>query len=356
MKALVRASAKKKDVQLCECAKPELLDDFAIVEMKYAGICGFDIDSYNRDLKNDDHFSLPIILGHEGSGIIHEVFPNSESLEVGQSVVFETTFSVCGRCSYCKKGFVNLCPERKGIGSRANGCFAEFIMMPCRYIHQIPSGIDLRIAALAEPLACAVHAVIEIAKVEKNQRVIVFGPGTMGILIAILSKHIGAKVIVVGTHHSKHRLQILKDQNIADIWILESDHSLPESAFSNKLADIAFECSGNPIAMIHCLDSLKPLGKLIAVGDSRNPMEIEIRKYFLAKELSLSGSKSSRSSSFSLALDLMPQIHQRISSIVSQILPFEEWEKAFAIAENKTGIKVLLNFNTEERGKNGKTE
>jgi len=85
-------------------------------------------------------------------------------------------------------------------------------------------------------------------------------------------------------------------------------------------------------------------------------MEIEIRKYFLAKELSLSGSKSSRSSSFSLALDLMPQIHQRISSIVSQILPFEEWEKAFAIAENKTGIKVLLNFNTEERGKNGKTE
>jgi len=354
MRALVRASTEKKDVQYCECTKPELAEDCAIVKMKYAGICGFDIDSYKRDLKNDDHFSLPIILGHEGSGIIHEVFPSSEFLEVGQPVVFETTFSVCGHCSYCEKGFFNLCAERKGIGSRANGCFAEFLMMPCRYIHKIPSGIDIKIAALAEPLACAVHAVLEIAKVEKNQRVIVFSPGTMGILIAILANYIGAKVIVVGTTHSQHRLQIIKKQDIADIWILEGGHLVPESADSNKLADIAFECSGNPTAMIHCLDSLKPPGKLIAVGDSQNPVEIDIRKYFLANELSLLGSKSSRSSSFSLALDLMPQIHQKINSIVSHILPFEEWEKAFAIAENKTGIKVMLNFDTEERGKNGK--
>lgn len=355
MKALVRSSAKRKDIRFCEYPKPELLDDCAIVEMKYAGICGFDIDSYNRDLKNDDHFSLPVIPGHEGSGIIHEIHPHGTTFEVGQPVIFETTFSVCGQCSYCKKGNINLCPERTGIGSRANGCFAEFVLVPCRFLHKIPSGIDLKIAALTEPLACAVHAVFEIAKVEKNQTAIVFGPGTMGILIAILLNHIGVKVTVVGTPHSQHRLQLIQNQNIADVRILDSNDSPNENLSDAMFADVAFECSGNSSALISCLNCLKPLGKLIVVGDSKNPIQIDVRKFLLNKELSFYGSKSSRSSSYTLALDLIFPIYQRISTVISHIFPFEEWENAFAIAENRTGIKVLLNFNTDHRGRNGKT-
>lgn len=160
----------ERQISLVDVPEPYPAHGQIKIEVKAVGICGTDIYQ---------HPSLkpPVILGHELSGVIIELGNGVKKYKIGDRVTSETTFYTCGRCRFCLSGDYNLCLERKGIATRANGAFAKYVVNREESIHLLPPHVGFSASALCEPLACAAHAVIEQANVLSGEIAVVMGPG-----------------------------------------------------------------------------------------------------------------------------------------------------------------------------------
>ncbi|MCK4244752.1 MAG: alcohol dehydrogenase catalytic domain-containing protein, partial [Candidatus Omnitrophica bacterium] len=203
MIALVKLSHKKDDFELMEVPEPIPEADQIKVKVKKTGICGTDIYGYQA-------VKAPVILGHETSGVVVAKGKNVKGIQIGERVTTETTVSICGKCRFCQTKDYNLCSNRKGLGSAANGAFAEYFSIRKESIHKLPSNVDFAAGSLCEPLACAVHAVAEQAKVSSGEIVLIFGPGPFGLLVAQVVNSLGAKVIICGKEGDEKRLRLAK--------------------------------------------------------------------------------------------------------------------------------------------------
>ena len=123
--------------------------------MKYAGICGSDIHTYEGHYK----VAVPVTLGHEFSGEVVEVGEGVTEFNLGDRVTSETTFYICGECEYCKSRDYNLCNHRKGLGTQQNGGFTKYLIARKESVHHLPENVDYQSTAMTEPLACTHHAV-----------------------------------------------------------------------------------------------------------------------------------------------------------------------------------------------------
>ena len=103
-------------------------------------------------------------MGHEVSGVVAAVGEGVDAAWVGASVVSETYFSTCGRCPWCRDGRINLCPERRSIGSFVDGAFARHLVVPVTNLHRIPAWLDEHAAVLIEPLACVCQCLCDPAQ------------------------------------------------------------------------------------------------------------------------------------------------------------------------------------------------
>ena len=144
-----------KKVRLGDMPMPEPKKGEVRIKIKVAGICGTDLHIYYDDIYSTNP---PVILGHEVSGIIDSLGEGVEDISVGERVTSETYYYTCGICCYCRTGRNNLCNKRLSIGSGVNGGFAEYLVVPAKNIHRIPSNISFEEAAMTEPLvSCQAH-------------------------------------------------------------------------------------------------------------------------------------------------------------------------------------------------------
>ncbi len=139
-------------VKLTDVPVPEVSDDQVLIRAEIAGVCGTDVHIHQDRYET----AIPVTLGHEFSGRIVQVGKRVDGWTIGHRVVAANY--ACGRCRVCLKGSPNTCPQKRAIGFRSDGCFAEFIAVPASVLHRIPDNVDDRTAALTEPLAVAVHA------------------------------------------------------------------------------------------------------------------------------------------------------------------------------------------------------
>src|SRR5699024_5549115 len=107
----------------------------------------------------------------------------------------------CDTCSYCRRGLIMLCPERKSIGSGMNGAMAQYMEVPAKNILVIPENTSMDAAALTEPLACVVRGLMERSTIKAGDRVLISGCGTIGLLALQIANNHGASVVVTGTSH-----------------------------------------------------------------------------------------------------------------------------------------------------------
>ena len=196
MKALIKTSRGVGNVQVQDTAIPTLGEAEVLIRVKVACVCGTDVHIYNDRFAN----SPPMTLGHEFSGVIESLGGGVKTLRVGDRVVSANNPFACGSCAICKRGYPNMCPHKRAMGIHSDGCFAEYIKLPANLIYQIPDNISFEEAALMEPLAVATHAVSHRCSIEQGDTVVVFGPGTIGILAAQVARAEGAKnIVLVGT-------------------------------------------------------------------------------------------------------------------------------------------------------------
>ncbi|UUV98586.1 zinc-binding dehydrogenase [Vagococcus luciliae] len=343
MKALMKKSPSIGDLELVEVSEPSLCSNQVKIKVMYTGICGSDIHTYKGEYNNAN---LPLVLGHEFSGQVVEVGDHVSRIKVGDLVTSETTFSTCGKCTYCLTKNYNLCDNRKGIGTQISGSMSEFVVTREESCHRLPDNVNLRAGALTEPLACCVHAAFEKTTIQNDDYVLVIGPGPIGLLMTQVIKSAGAKVILTGIDQDKDRLSLGFELG-ADIVVNTSQENLEEIIFSNTVygVDKVFDCSGSIYAVNEALPLLKKKGIFIQVGlfaQKYNNLDLES---IIQRELIYIGSRSQKPSSWIKALKLLSDRAIDVDKIVTQVYDLKDWDKAFKSVLSGNECKVLIQSN-----------
>ncbi|MDF2881739.1 MAG: Alcohol dehydrogenase GroES domain protein [Clostridiaceae bacterium] len=341
MQALAKLETGYNNMKLIDIENPNYTDDQVKIKVKYTGICGSDIHTYKGEYKNP---TVPVVLGHEFSGEVVGVGKNVTGIKLGDYVTSETTYYVCEKCEYCKTKDYNLCPSRKGLGTQANGSFAEYVVARGKSVHVLPEGVDLLSAALTEPLACTVHAAMEKVKINENEKVLVFGPGPIGLMTAQVAKANGAFVMIAGIEKDAKRLELAekigidKTVNIQKEDLEEVVNGLTNGYGVNKV----FECSGSIQAMNNGLNLLRKKGTLVQIGLFAKSLNELNEEKVIQKEITYIGSRSQKPSSWDIALNLMAENKVDMKSLVSDIFKLKDWDKAFDKVMKGEGIKVVI--------------
>jgi threonine dehydrogenase-like Zn-dependent dehydrogenase len=277
---------------------PELGPGEVLLEVSHCGICGSDI-----------HFVLEgwgqpgSIEGHEYSGTVVAVGEEVTRWKVGDTVVGGPS-PKCGRCEYCLAGRPQLCTQRSatGEGVHTDGAFAEYVRAREGAILPIPDGVSMRAAALAEPLAVALHGLTR-GGVRAGQRLLVTGAGPIGSLSVAAARARGVTDIVVSEPHPRRRALA---ERLGAVAVEPESLVAPSSpnAIVDEPFDVALECSGHPAAMESALSQLRRAGTLVLVGAGMRRPRFDNNRILL-NELTITGAFVYDVDGFERALELL---------------------------------------------------
>jgi len=339
MLALVKTASGHGNLEVLEKEEPTVGKDQVKILVKYAGICGSDLHTYEGTYK----VNIPVTLGHEFAGEVVEIGENVREVKVGDRVTSETTFYICGECRYCKSKDYNLCSARRGLGSQQDGGFAKYVVAHKESIHILPENVDYLSASITEALACAYHAVGK-CRIQKNNVVVVLGPGPIGLLVAQVVKTYGAKVVIAGLTKDRRRLDKAKELGIeAAVDILtENTKEIVDVLTDGYGADIVFECTGAPPSVNLGLDILAKKGNYVQVG--MFPMaEISVDfEKVIQKELQVIGSRTQKPSDWDSSLALINNGSVNTKALVSHQFNITEWDQAYDAIKSGAAIKAVI--------------
>lgn len=269
-----------------------------LLRVSHCGVCGSDI-----------HFVLEgwgspgSVEGHEYSATVVAVGEAVTEWAVGDRVVGGPS-PRCGTCEYCLQGRPSLCTGRSAVGvdEFPDGAFAEYVVASERGILRIPEGVSLRAAALAEPLAVALHGLNQ-GGVRAGRRLLVTGGGPIGALAVAAAAARGVTDIVVSEPHPRRRALCAR----LGAAVVEPDALVPPPmphATVDEPFDVALECSGHPGAMEAALSQLKRAGTLVLVGAGIRRPRFDNNRILL-NELTITGSFVYDADGFERALELL---------------------------------------------------
>tara|TARA_B100000700_G_C14995049_1_gene833362 strand:+ start:169 stop:1173 length:1005 start_codon:yes stop_codon:yes gene_type:complete len=294
MKALVYTGTEELKYQ--DFDNPNLTKGESIIKVSASGICGSDMHAYHG---KDERRIPPLILGHEVSGVIHE------GTNKGKEVVLNPLIT-CGECDYCSSGKEHLCPKRVLLGMNRpierQGGFAELVIVPDKNIYQLPKGLDMKKAPIAEPTAVSLHAVElgeeSLRKSIKELKILVIGGGAIGLLCAlILEKVKGCKNVFLSEPNEK-RLKSCSD-NLDSISLKPNDPKLKENTF-----DLIFDTVGMELTRQSAIKLAKPGASIIHIGLTQPSGEFDFRKATL-QEVTFIGTYCYTNKDFSKTLQIL---------------------------------------------------
>jgi L-iditol 2-dehydrogenase len=344
MKALVRKSFAAGDVGLMDLPKPQPGPGQVVLKVVYGGICGSDAKVFKMDIVPGGKARPPIALGHEGVGIVSEVGADVTNVKVGDRVAAETTVQACGICRFCRTGNLSMCIDRAGLGTRANGYFAEYVLVRAGGCHVIPEHVDLKAAAVLEPLGCGVKGMVQQARVVPGDVVVVYGPGTIGQCAAQVAKAAGAYVVMVGTPHSHARLEVALKLGIDQV-LVTGEQDVPKTIMDmtdGYGADVVCEAVGGQSSFSEALQCVRKLGQYVIMATGPvQPVQIDLRWLF-SRQIRMVGAVSCDPISWDISMDLLTQGKVNLAPLVTHVFPLEQWREAIAQTGSHEGIKVLL--------------
>ena len=263
MKALVKTSPKQ-GIWMEDAPEPQCGTNDVKIKITHTAICGTDLHIFNWDEWAKRTLELPLIIGHEFCGIVHEVGPGVTHYQPGQRVSGEGHIT-CGYCRNCRAGKRHLCHKTIGIGVHRDGAFAEFLVIPESNVFPIHDDIPSEIAAFFDPFGNAVHSSLSYEMVGED--VLITGAGPIGIMAVAICNFVGARNTVI-TDINDYRLGLAKELG-ATKAINTSRNSIeefyPQLNMTNGF-DVGLEMSGNPDAFNSMLEHMYHGGEIALLG------------------------------------------------------------------------------------------
>jgi 2-desacetyl-2-hydroxyethyl bacteriochlorophyllide A dehydrogenase len=334
MKAVYYNGNSEFSVGTCEPVKPT--DGEIRLNVAYCGVCGTDIHIAHGAM--DARVPSPMVIGHEMSGTVAELGAGVDGFAVGDKVVVRPLDNR-GETE-ADRGYSHICKDLKFIGIDSQGAFQNSWTVPAFTVHKLPNETDLKLAALVEPLAVACHDV-RLGKVKEGELAFVLGGGPIGMLVALVAKAAGARVVV--SEISPFRLEFAKSVGLEALSPIDTDlEAWAKEQSGGSGADIVFEVSGAKQAAASMTKLLAIRGRIVVVAIYPQPIEINLFDFFW-KELSMSGARVYEPQDYEKAIELITSSEIPFEKLISQVEPLEQLPEVFKqLDSNPEAMKVLI--------------
>ena len=322
-----------RDVRLGDFPTAPVLPGTVKVAVAWCGICGSDLHKFDGK-KNTHPIKYPVPLGHEISGYVAEVGESVEGYAVGDPVTVDPNWS-CGKCAFCQKGMPSFCEKGRGV---VKG-MAEFVVAPVENVYHLPVGMDMKAAALTEPLSCCLHG-LDLLDIKAGQTVALVGFGAIGAMMLQLIRRAGAgQVIVLETNEAKREAALAMGANR---FLSPADEAAVAELAETVNIDRVVECVGIVPAQA---TALRVAGRgatvvLFGVADEADRLPVSVYEAFI-KELTIKTSFVNPHTT-QRAIDLLASGVLDVDSLISSTLQMDEVAGELETRANVRAGKVLV--------------
>jgi L-iditol 2-dehydrogenase len=342
MQALVKTQKGVGFLELRDLAPPRPGPGEVLIEIKAVGVCGTDI----HVLHDKFPYWPPVVLGHEFSGVIVELGPDTHYYKVGDRVVGEPHTQACGHCYLCRTGNIQICPMKRSPGWGIDGACTRYLKMPEKLLHRIPDDMTYDTAALVEPTANTIHDVVERAKVIAGDFVVVLGPGPIGLLAAMTARAAGARHIVIVGAPADEAIRLKKARDLGFNTVLNVAKDNPADVvkdLTNGLgADLVIECSGAAPAIASTVDLVRKMGRICAIGMTGKDNIAFPWDKAAFKVCEIIFNLSTSYTSWDRTINLIHTGRIPAQELITHRIPLSEWQYGFDEIEAQRALKVLL--------------
>ena len=317
------------EIAIEEVADPTPGDNDVVVQVAAVGICGTDLHIFEGEFAP----KLPIVPGHEMSGTVVAVGKSVTEVKIGDAVAIDPSLH-CGECFYCRRARGNLCENWNALGVTYPGAAAQFLLSPKKNIHKLPKNVDLKSAALIEPLSCAVRGFDQLPR-NPGSHYLIYGSGTMGLMMAELAKVNGAaSVSIVDLNQDKLKTaKVLGFTNLAK----SADEFDQPRGF-----DVVIDCTGVTEAIKDGLKHVMPGGTFLQFGVANKDAKVEIEPFWVYnKEITIVGSMAVLHS-FDRAVELFASGVLNADVMISDRYSLENYVDALTAFKSGKGRKTIV--------------
>ncbi len=317
------------EIAIEEVADPTPGDNDVVVEVAAVGICGTDLHIFEGEFAP----KLPIVPGHEMSGTVVAVGRSVTEIKIGDAVAIDPSLH-CGECFYCRRARGNLCENWNALGVTYPGAAAQFLLSPKKNIHKLPKNVDLKSAALIEPLSCAVRGFDQLPR-NPGSHYLIYGSGTMGLMMAEMAKVNGAaSVSIVDLNQDKLKTaKVLGFTNLAK----SADEFDQPRGF-----DVVIDCTGVTEAIKDGLKHVMPGGTFLQFGVANKDAKVEIEPFWVYnKEITIVGSMAVLHS-FDRAVELFASGVLNVDVMISDRYSLENYADALTAFKSGKGRKTIV--------------
>lgn len=313
------------------------------VRVAYCGICGTDMHVFHGNM--DKRVGLNRIIGHEMSGTIHAVGGGVEHLKQGQKVVVRP-LDPCGDCPACHAGHKHICHRLKFLGLDTDGAMQDIWCVPAHTIHVLPDELRMDHAALIEPVAVACHDV-RMAKLQAGEDVVVIGGGPIGILVAMVARDAGGKVVI--SEVNPNRLAIAHKLGFDTVNPSEAELGAEISTCTGgKGADVVFEVSGSQPGVDAMTAVAATRARIVMVAIHAKKPQIDMFQFFW-RELQLIGARVYEPEDYDKAIKIVTAGGVDADAIITDVSPLADIQTAFeALDRSPNAMKSLIKIGDAE--------
>ena len=343
MKAAVLEALDRMVVK--EVDDPQIDDDSALLKVESVAVCGSDLRIYHH---GNPRVKPPTIIGHETAGTVVAVGKNVTRVKLGDRVAVGADVP-CGQCSWCRNGLGNNCAINYAIGYQIPGSFAQYMKLPRVVLEEGPvtpfgPALEFDIAALAEPLACAING-LELVNMSLGQSIAILGMGPIGCMMIDLARHMGA-VKVICVQRSRKRMEIAKTYR-ADAYIYSEDEDVVarcREETGGDGPDVVITSCGSVEAHEQAIEMVAHRGYVNlfgGLGKNARPMSV-LSNTIHYKECFVTGSHGCVPRHHEMAVKLLERGLVRVEPLITHRFPLDQINQAFQTVESKQGMKIIV--------------
>jgi len=340
MKTLAKTK-REPGIWMVDGPRPEVGHNDVLIKIGKTAICGTDMHIYKWDEWSQKTIPVPMTVGHEYVGVVAAIGQEVRGLKIGQRVSGEGHL-VCGHCRNCRAGRRHLCRNTRGVGVNRPGAFAEYLVIPAENAFPIPDDIPDEIAAILDPFGNATHTALSFDMVGED--VLITGAGPIGIMAAAISRHVGARHVVI-TDVNPYRLALAEKMGATRAVNIQKE-SLQDVMREIRMVegfDVGLEMSGVPSAFRQMLETMNHGGKIALLGIPPSDCVIDWNQVIF-KGLIIKGVYGREMFETWYKMIAMVQGGLDLTPIITHRFPVGDYLKGFETMASGQSGKVVLSW------------